>query len=320
MLNRDIELKEFNRKRQEDIATNQKISMTVGFFDSLDIAAIFAMFIKPILHKFLEEIGKYFMFPIAAGASIVQAGLKWYQVYLDGGKPRSIAEASVDTAAAVAITTAVVGALAFPLIFAAATSIIFTATLGGKTLWSAGSALYYLVKGCTATTPEARKENLEKAKGNAIATVAGIVSTAAVVGVFMLGHFALAGLGVAAGLFGAGYVLYKGISMYRASQKKKKLALSDQSPLLGDEPEQKPEPASRLVNGAKMVKSLRASYDGTPSWANRERQDQAPKVTTADRKELKISRSGSFGLLAAPRPKPVVAEEQVNSLGFKQTA
>jgi hypothetical protein len=291
----EIPLQDLNKERDEAKATNKKISMTVGFLDSLDLAAIFGMFLVPFLHTFLEETGKYFMFPFAAASGLAQAGLKWWQVYLDRGKSRTVAEASVETLGAAAITVAVVGVLAAPLIFAAATPIIFTAAVGGRTLWNAGSALFYLGKALTSDTPEMKRENLRKAAHSTVATVAGILATAAVVGVFLLAHAALAPIGIAAGLFSAAYLVYSGVNMYRASQKKKQLASNEKTPLM----DKTPQPAPGLSNGAKLTQTLRASND-TPSWAVRK--DSAPKEGATATRELKLSRSGSLGLLAAPGP------------------
>lgn len=138
----DIELDLLNKKEtiRKASATNQQALASVGFLDSLDFAAIFTMFLHPVLHKFLEEIGKYFMFPIAAAASLIQAILAWRQAYIDGGKTRSIVHAVVESLAAAAITTAVVGTLAASTVFALVTPIIFTATLAAKTVYHAGAA------------------------------------------------------------------------------------------------------------------------------------------------------------------------------------
>jgi hypothetical protein len=204
---------------QHAITATKTASLLVGFLDQLDFTAIFSMFFKSFLHVFLEEIGKYFLFPIAAGATIIQASLLWYQTYLEGGNKRTMARALLETFAAVAVTVAVVGGLVFATTFALATPIIFAATLALKTLFHAASTFYFLGKWSNAVTDKKKQEYMKLAKDNGVAAVAGIIATAAVVTVFIFGKFALGALGVGAGVLGAGFTLYKGISMYKESRK-----------------------------------------------------------------------------------------------------
>ena len=199
-----------NLRQQEALATNQKISRGVGVVDSIDIAAIFAAFLKETTHRFLEETGKYIMFPIAAAASIIQATLAWRQAKLDGGKKGSIVKAVVETGVAITITTAVVGALAFSSLFATAAPIIFASVLGAKTLFHTGSAFYYWGKSAAAADLNEKYQYAEKAKSNAVSAVALALTTAAVVSVMILGKVMLAGLGIAAGFLTTTYALYKG--------------------------------------------------------------------------------------------------------------
>src|SRR5262245_35854900 len=125
MLRNQIESVEDKKKRKAAIKRNQQISLAVSFFESMDLAAIYTMFLKDVLRKCLEKTGKNFMFPLAAGASVIQAILAWRQAALDG-KTRSIVRAVVETISAAAITVAVVGSLAASTLFAAATPLVFT--------------------------------------------------------------------------------------------------------------------------------------------------------------------------------------------------
>jgi len=212
-----VELTNFNKKKREQeeaIKNNQRAGAAVGTIDSLNLAAIFTMFLQGFMHKFLEELGKYFMFPIAAAASVIQAILAWRQAYLDGGQSRSIVHAVVETVTAVAVTTAVIGALVATSVFAVATPIIFTAVMAGKTLYHAGSAMYYAGK-YAVTNNFVDKTN---AINNGIAATAGLVATAAVTGVFLLGKIAVAAVGIVAGIFGAAFALYNGITSFKKEQ------------------------------------------------------------------------------------------------------
>lgn len=208
----EIELSAFNKKENEkSIANNQKLMLGVSFIDSLDLAAIYTLFLKEFLHKFLEETGKYILFPITLAASIIQAVLAWRQAYLDGGKSRSVVHATVETIAATAITIAAVGSLVATATFAVVTPAMFIATTAAKTLYHAASVGYYLGK--ASIKPDKKEKYHALAKGNAIATIVGIVATGVISSVFLFGKVALAGLGVAVGIFSAGYALYKGFTM-----------------------------------------------------------------------------------------------------------
>lgn len=216
----DIEMQDLasaKEERRKATARNGLIDSIVGFIDNVDLGAIYVMFLKPMLHKFLEETGKYFMFPIAAAASVIKAALAWRQVYIDR-KSRSVVTAAVETVSALAITTAVVGALAASALFALATPIIFTATMAAKTLFHAGSAIYYAGKAAAHKEPEKKAKYRTLAKNNAIGAAAGLVATVAVATVFLLGKIALAGIGIAAAVVGGTLAAIKGYRSFKASQ------------------------------------------------------------------------------------------------------
>lgn len=204
-------------QRQLMVAQNGKADAAVTLADQLDLAAIYTMFFSPMLHQFLEEIGKYFLFPIAAGAHVFKAAFAWRQAWIDR-KQRSVAGAVVETVAAGAIVAAVVGSLVAGGMFALATPILFTAAIGGKTLYQAGSAVYYAGKASSQTDPAKKAKYRKLALNNGIGAVAGAVATAAVVAVFLLGKIALAGIGIAAAVVGVGVALYKGYHMHKAEQ------------------------------------------------------------------------------------------------------
>ena len=262
----DIELQDLSANdgvTAKDV--NTVTSLIVGLIDGLDLTAIFTMFLRPFLHRFLEETGKYFMFPIAAAAGLITAALKWWEVYLNGGKARTVAEASVETVGSLGVTAAVVGILVAPLLFAHITPYLFVSMVGGKTLWNAGSSIFYLAKAIA--SPENRSENLKTAANLAVATVAGIFATAAVTAVFIFAHAVLAPLGVVAGVIVTGFLAYTGIKMWRESRKKNQLARVEESaPLLGNKQDKKPAPAAekKLGQGAELTKSLQGQRTGSP--------------------------------------------------------
>ena len=249
-------------KREADI--NQKTSMFVSIIDSLNISAIFALFTNPILHAFLEAYGKFAMFPLAAFASIAKAGLAWRQAKLSGWKPRAVVDAVTETVVAIGITTAVamgmtasiLGLFGIAASFGAAVPIIFTAILGGVTIWNAGRACYYLGKSTSAQDPEKKQEYRNEAKKYAIGAVLGAVATVAVAAVMVFGKIALAGLGAAGGLIGAGYVAFKLFQSFRSNAKKK----AEQPASEADESEPlERKRRSTLTNSASLTKSLARS-------------------------------------------------------------
>lgn len=266
---RDIELQDLNNKeeRRQKTARNNLWDSIVGFIDAIDLGAIYTMFLKPTLHTFLEETGKYFMFPIAAAASVIKAVLSWRQAYIDRGKTRSVVSAVVETVAALAITTAVVGALVASTVFALATPIIFTATMAGKTLFHAGSAIYFAGKAAGAKVPEKKEKYRTLAKQNAIGAVAGLVATAAVATVFLLGKIALAGIGIAGAVIGGTLAVIKGYKSYKAAQ------AAPAAPVVEHRQEEEPEWANtqerRPGSPLAIAKGLGASRESLERAAQR---------------------------------------------------
>jgi hypothetical protein len=200
------------------LAKNGAADAAAGFVDAVDLGTIYTMFLSPILHQFLETLGRYFLFPISLAAHVVKTILVWRQVYLDGGKTRSLVSAGIETVATAAIGVAVIGALTASAVFALATPIIFTATIAGKTLFQAASAIYYAVKAARTDDIGMKKEYRTLAINNAIGTVAGLIATAAVTLVFLLGKIAYAAIGIVGAVAGATLAVVKGYKAYKAAQ------------------------------------------------------------------------------------------------------
>lgn len=196
------------KAKQKAMLNSMKVGVVVGALDSMTLATIFTLFLKDFLHQFLEQTGKYFLFPLAAAASLISAVLAWRQAYLDR-KTRSIGRALVETGAALAITTVVIGSLVAASIFAAIAPVVFATVLGLKTFYHAASALYYFLQG-----------DYGLAKANAVATLAGVFATVAVVGVMLLGKTALAVAGITAGVIGTVYAVYNGVKLFKAKEDK----------------------------------------------------------------------------------------------------
>lgn len=190
---------------------NQKIILDVAIVDSMNLTAIFTLFLKETFAKFLEEIGKFFMFPLAAMAGCIQAVLAWRQAGLDDGKASSIGRAVVETASAIAITTAVIGGLVGATTFALAAPIIFTATLAAKAVYHIGLSIYHFYQSAKAWAKNdvaGHASHLAAARANAIAATALILATVAVSLVMLAGKTAFAVFGVISGVIGTGYAIY----------------------------------------------------------------------------------------------------------------
>lgn len=124
------------QSREQD----QRREAAVGVVDSMNLAAIFALFLKDTWNQFLEQTGRFFMFPLAALSAVIRAILAWRQA---NGQNGSTTRAIVETGAAVAITTAVVGGFVAAATFATLSPIIFTATMAAKTVYHAFTAIFY---------------------------------------------------------------------------------------------------------------------------------------------------------------------------------
>lgn len=219
-----------NRKKRDKIemrpmpvASNyDKAELGVNAVDSANMGAIFAMFFKENTTQFLEHVGKLGMFPLAAAGSIADAvfairlahrEVKQAKIENRNSNKAPIVNATIKTGAAIAVTTAVV--LGFTAL-AALAPVIFAVTLAVKTLYHAGASLVYAGAAAFTKNP-VKKENYRKqAVGHGVGAVASLLATAAVVGVMLLGHAAVAAAGVAAGVIGLGFTIYKIYKMVRA--------------------------------------------------------------------------------------------------------
>ncbi|HAF87147.1 MAG TPA: hypothetical protein DCG13_01125 [Legionellales bacterium] len=220
---------EIEQKKQRDTASNGIGKSLVGLIDAINIGIIYTLFLKPVLFSFYEQIGKYIFFPVTAAAALISAALSWRQAYITKGKLSSVITASIDTLAAMAITIAVIGSLVASSIFLLATPIIFTAVMAGKTLFSAVSVVYYLGRALDTAVPKKKSKYYGLAKEQFIATLAGIIATAATIGVFLLGKSFLAGIGIAAAVIGSALAVRHGYQSIKAMVKTSNNATSETS-------------------------------------------------------------------------------------------
>lgn len=188
---------------------NRKLSLALGAADSADITIIFFMFLTAGMREVLETTARFALFPFAAAAALGQAGLAWRQARLDKGKNGTVTRAFVETGAALAISVAVAGGLSGAAIFAALSPIIFVGTMMAKTLYHFGSATYYWGKSI-ATQDETKKAQYRSATlGHTVGMVGGALSTIAVGFVMIAAQPLVAVVGIAAGLLGLAFSIYK---------------------------------------------------------------------------------------------------------------
>lgn len=235
------------------INNNKKADFAIGAIDLIDVTAIFAMFLKEVLHNLLEHTLKFIMYPLAAAANLIRAGLSWRQAILEKNSSLFV-KAGVDTVAALAITTAVIGTLFFTPIFATISPIIFTATLGSKALFHAGMAAFHVAK--YITNPEEKEKHKQMAIGNSVAAVTNaLIATA--VGCVMLAKLSMvAVLGMTAGIFGAGFAIYSACTVASALKKTKQPASTDVPDL--EKGQDNNEPNRTLSQNAEVFKKINA--------------------------------------------------------------
>jgi hypothetical protein len=144
---------------------------------NLTTAAIFASASRVVL----DSLAQYLFLPVSVLTAIITAILAWRRVKLEECEPHSIAKAVLETLVACALTAALIGVLAFTSLFSLAAPVISAATLGAKSLFSIGSAIYYAVKARCAASETERDEYRSKIKNAAMDGIIGLFVTSALV-------------------------------------------------------------------------------------------------------------------------------------------
>src|SRR3990167_9067484 len=129
-----------DKSRKKEMRHIAAVSSTIQTIDTIDVAGIFYMTSSTIFKAAFEQLFKYIMLPAVAIGNVVMAALAWRQANLYKYKGHAMARAMVETLAALAISTAVIGALFFTATFAIAAPIVFAASIGIKALFNFGSA------------------------------------------------------------------------------------------------------------------------------------------------------------------------------------
>lgn len=207
-------------------AKNDIASSVVEMAMSLNLVATFSLFMNPVLLRFLEAIGQYFLFPLEMALTLFQTLLSWRKAYLSNreDKSRTIVTAIVDTCNATVMAIVFICSFAAATIFAGQLStFILIGSVAAKTIFDAGSCLYCLGKYNAAKTPEDKAANRELAIEAGIKAAAGVVATGVVVGVLIFGIVAVAVVGIifSVALFSSAiYACHKAYKEYKSSQNK----------------------------------------------------------------------------------------------------
>lgn len=192
---------------------NQKAAVVVGAADSFNLAAIFSLFLSEETKTLLENTLRFALFPLAALGSGIQMVLAWRQAKIEEWKKKTtIGRAVIETLSFLAITTAVIGGLAGIAGFALAAPIIFVAVTGIKALFHFGAACLNVGKYLVSRDADKKSEYKALAVTHAVSGFS-MALTAVAVGLVMIAAkpiYAL--LGLAAGLIGCAYCVYKGVT------------------------------------------------------------------------------------------------------------
>lgn len=202
----DLEKKYINA--QHNYISQKVDSVAIGL-DALDIGTVFVLTAEATLQRILEETAKFILFPIAALLNIFRAIISWRDAAANKGKNGTGFNAFVETVAAVGITIAVVGGLAFSYIFAPITPIIFASVMAFKTLANGLASAFYWGKYFASNDTESK--HIYKTKGTMYAGAAAVTLFAglAVTSVMILLQSYMSFLGMLAGVTGVGVAIYK---------------------------------------------------------------------------------------------------------------
>lgn len=187
---------------------------TLAGVDSVNIGTIFIL----ALTDSLKSIGEFFVLPIAAGTSVINAILQTHKSYVSGKKNRKgISNAVAAIVTAVGIVIAILFTLVGQSAFATIAPAILTGTLGAKALYELALATYHWYKYIKykKKDPVKAAAYLDLAISNSVSFLTTSLSTAAVGTVLLAHKSTFSAFGIASGIIGAGYAGYKGYQTYK---------------------------------------------------------------------------------------------------------
>jgi hypothetical protein len=244
----------------------QEAELVAGSLDLGIFTLIFSMFLKDTWKKLFMESWRYFLFPISASISVVQAVLAWRKTQIDKNinnsyKSNLFTNAVLTTASSAVVISALLISFVFTTVSAIVAPILFTTVTAIRGLFHAGSAFFYWGKSAFANTQATKAETNEdgvaaielfkkadeyrtKAYTNAINATASILSSGAIFSVMILAKSIFAIMGLVGGGFGALNLIYATYEMIKPRPQ-------DQG--YGQVPNEEPDANANLVPNANTV-------------------------------------------------------------------
>jgi len=198
-------------RKQEREYRLEQVNLSVSAMGSLNFSVVFIL--KQYAMEVLANFGQTLLFPFAAAGSLFSAAFALYQARKDGYQRSGVINALVETVAALALTTAVVGGFFAATLFAVLAPWIFFIVSAAKTLYLGISTGYYAVRALLTSEPHEKQKYYDLALGAAMGVAINALATVALGLVMIAGHLPLSILGIIAGSCGALYALYQGLTL-----------------------------------------------------------------------------------------------------------
>lgn len=192
---------------RQKIVTNQKAELIGVASELFVVTAIFACI--RFCHDFFKGLGHRILFPLAGFFSLYRAVFAWRGLFLEGASQSKLWHITMETLAALAISTAVIGGIVAEAIFKTISPLIFTVLLAVKTVYNLMASLLYGFRAYLSGKDSA----YQLFKANAFATFTNALSTVACGFVFVAQQVSMAVLGIAAGVLTAAYALYHVVTL-----------------------------------------------------------------------------------------------------------
>lgn len=190
----------------------------VGGVDSANIGVLFLL----ALGHALAGVGGFIVFPVAIGASAINAILAIHQAHAKKkktGKHDGLAtsNAVITTITSLGIIAAIICTFVGSATLMTVAPYILTGVLSLKTLYNLCGACFCWYKYCKYRKIDTEKADqyYEKAKELTIGFVASALLTGAAAGVLIANKSAFGALGIAGGAIGVGYSVYAGYKCYK---------------------------------------------------------------------------------------------------------
>lgn len=237
--------------------TNNQVAAGARFATSAGMAATYtnlyaAFYSKPAMN-FFDGIGQYIFFPVTLMAGIVQAICSWHYAHVDRKKsnnkmkPRHVVTAILDTIASAAFIAATVGIMVSYALFSLATPAVFMTMIGGRALFNAGSAFYWLYKSKKEDDPVRKEKLVSRAKDCGKNAFFGLVAFTATTCVFMMGYFFMAPIGIALNAFFLTLGIVGIVKGIKEAREKRQIQLQQRAEELTEDSDEELSDTARLL-------------------------------------------------------------------------